>query len=47
MEKVTFSELLMPDGTKKNVFVWTVTLPEEAEAKENLRCSDKIGRAHV
>ncbi len=46
VEEITISyertnkELLMPDGTKKNVFVWTVTLPEEAEAKENLRCSD-------
>ncbi len=36
----TSKELLMSDGTKKNVFVWTVTLPEEAAAKENLRCSD-------
>ena len=46
VEEITLSyertnkELLMPDGPKKNVFVWTVTLPEEAAAKENLRCSD-------
>lgn len=36
----TSKELLMPDGTKKNVFVWTVTLPEDVVSKTNLRCSD-------